>query len=342
MGGEATRATMLRLSMPHADPPTSRERPAVTVVVTTKDRREDLARLLPTVLAQTADCEVLVIDDASTDGTTELVRERFPEVRLERSERSLGCVVQRTRAAQLARGSIMVSLDDDAVLPSPHTVEQTLADFDHPRIGAVAIPFDDVRPPSEVPRQRPPDHDARWLSDTYIGTAHAVRRDVFLEVGGYRASIGHQVEELDFCLRMLARGYVVRTGRADPLRHLESPKRNFARLLTLTARNELLHGWHNVPLPYLPVRWAKVLVTCALLAIRWRQPRALARGVWLGFRDSYRLRSDRRPVPRSVYMVNHDLRKRGPLRLEDVAARLPEARPGGADYADRPDEPLRT
>ena len=297
--------------------------PDATVVVSTKDRRDDLARLLPTVLAQTADCEVLVVDDGSTDGTAEMVRRDFPGVRLERSERSLGYIVQRTRAAGLAHAPILVSLDDDAVLPSPHTVEQTLADFDHPRIGAVAIPFVDARPTGDVPLQRAPDREGRWLTSSYIGTAHAVRRDVFRHVGGYRASLIHQVEEPDFCLRMLAAGFVTRIGRAEPLLHLESPKRNFSKLLMLTARNELLKGWHNVPMPYLPVRWAKVLATCTLLAARWRQPRALLRGVWLGARDSYRLRAARDPVPRAVYSVDHDIRKRGPLRLEQVEARLP-------------------
>jgi glycosyltransferase involved in cell wall biosynthesis len=298
--------------------------PDATVVISTKDRRDDLARLLPTVLAQTADCEILVVDDGSTDGTSEMVRADFPGVRLERSERSLGYIVQRTRAAELARSPLIVSLDDDAVLPSPNTVEQTIADFDHPRIGAVAIPFTDRRPTGEVERQRAPDPEGRWLTASYIGTAHAVRRDLFLHVGGYRASLIHQVEEPDFCLRLLAAGFVTRIGRADPLIHLESPKRNFSRLLTLTARNELLKGWHNVPMPYLPVRWAKVLATCALLALKWRAPAALVHGTWLGLRDSYRLRSDRQPVPRSVYRVDHDIRKRAPLRLEDVEARLPE------------------
>jgi len=297
--------------------------PAASVVVTTKNRREDLARLLPSVLAQTADCEILVVDDGSTDRTAAMVREEFPGVRLERSEESQGYIVQRTRAAGLARAPIIVSLDDDALLPSPHTIAQTLADFDHPRIGAVAIPFVDVRPAGEFPMQRPPDPEGRWLTSTYVGTAHAVRRDVFLQVGGYRADLIHQVEEPDFCLRMLAEGYVTRLGRADPLLHLESPKRNVARLLTLTARNELLNGWHNVPMPYLPVRWAKVLATCAILAARWRAPRALLRGVGLGLRDSFRQPGSRQPLPRTVYMVNHDIRKRGPLRLEEVDARLP-------------------
>ncbi len=141
---------------------------------------DDLQRLLPTLLAQSADCEVLVVDDGSTDGTADMVRAEFPEVRLERSEQSLGYIVQRTRAAGLATAPVIVSVDDDAVLPSTRTVEQTLADFDHPRIGAVAIPFDDVRPDGEFERQRPPDREGRWVTAAYVGTAHAVRRDVFL------------------------------------------------------------------------------------------------------------------------------------------------------------------
>jgi GT2 family glycosyltransferase len=263
------------------------------------------------------------VDDGSTDGTAEMVREEFPEVTLERSEESLGYIVQRNRAAEIAGSEIIVSLDDDAVLPSAHTVEQTLADFDHARIGAVAIPFVDARPTGDVSLQRAPDADGRWLTASYIGTAHAVRREVFLRVGGYRPSLIHQVEELDFCLRMLAEGYVTRLGRADPLVHLESPQRNFSRLLTLTARNEWLNGWHNVPMPYLLVRWAKVAATCVLLAARWRQPGAIARGVWLGARYSVQHRDARNPVEREVYMVNHDIRKRGPLRLEQVVSRLP-------------------
>jgi glycosyltransferase involved in cell wall biosynthesis len=298
--------------------------PPATIVVTTKNRREELERLLPTLFAQSVACEVLVVDDGSTDGTAEMVRAQFPEARLERSERSLGLIVQRTRAAKLATAPVIVSVDDDAVLPSTRTVEQTLADFDHPRIGAVAIPFDDVRPYGELALQRPADGAGRWLSAAYVGTAHAVRREVFLAVGGYRASLMQQVEELDYCLRMLATGYVTRIGRADPLRHLESPKRDRSRVITQTVRNELLHGWHNVPMPYLPVRWAKVTVASVALGARARMPGPAARGLWRGFRDSLRLRADRDPVPRSVYLVDHDIRKRGPLRLEDVESRLPE------------------
>jgi len=297
--------------------------PHATVVVTTRNRCDELARLLPTLVDQTADAEILVVDDGSTDGTPELVRTHFPQVRLERSESPLGYIVQRTRAAQLARAPVIVSVDYDAVLPSPRTLEQTLADFDHPRIGSVAIPFVDVRPSGELLLQQAPEGPGRWLTSSYVGTAHAVRRDVFLAVGGYRAALIHQAEEPDFCLRMLAAGYVTRIGRADPLRHLMSEKRDFSRLVTQSTRNHLLHGAYNVPLPYLPVRVAKVALHSALLALRLREPAATARGMWLGVRDGWRQRAHRDPVLRSVYQLDHDIRMKGPLRLEDVEHRLP-------------------
>jgi glycosyltransferase involved in cell wall biosynthesis len=295
-----------------------------TVVITTKDRREDLREALPLIIAQTESVEVLVIDDGSSDGTTEMVRREFPSVRLERSEQSRGLVAQRTRAAAIASAPIVISVDDDARLVSPHTVEQTLRDFDHPRIGAVAIPFVDVRSTTAV-RQVAPDDEGRWVVPSFIGTAHALRRDVFLGLGGYRDELVQMAEEPEFCLRLLDAGYVTRLGRADKLHHLESPRRNTPRIVALGRRNDLLHAFWNVPMPYLPVRLAKVTLHSLLFAVRWRQPRAVLRGLRSGYRDGLRSWKRRRPVSRAGYRLDHDLRKRGPLRLEEIEGRLPAA-----------------
>jgi glycosyltransferase involved in cell wall biosynthesis len=297
--------------------------PRATVVITTKDRREELREALPLVLAQTEPVEVLVIDDGSSDGSADLVRRDFPQVRLERSERSLGLIAQRSRAAALASAPIVVSIDDDARLVSPRTVEQTVSDFDHPRIGAVAIPFVDVRTTTTV-RQVAPDAEGRWVAPSFIGTAHAVRRDVFLALGGYRDELVQMAEEPDFCLRLLDAGYVTRLGRADKLHHLESPKRDNPRIVALGRRNDLLHAFWNVPMPYFPVRLAKVTLHSLWFAAAWRQPRAVLRGLASGYRGGLR-RRERRPVSRATYRLDHDLRKRGPLRLEEVEGRLPPA-----------------
>jgi glycosyltransferase involved in cell wall biosynthesis len=295
-----------------------------TVVITTKNRKEDLREALRLVLAQTEGVEVLVLDDGSDDGSSEMVRTQFPQVRLERSESSLGLIAQRTRGAALASAPILISIDDDARLVSPHTVAQTLDDFDHARIGAVAIPFVDVRSTTTV-RQVAPRADGRWVVSSYIGTAHAVRRDVFLALGGYRAELVQMGEEPEFCLRMLDAGYVTRLGRADKLHHLESPKRNVPRIVALGRRNDLLHAFWNVPMPYLAVRLAKVTLHSLWFAIAWRQPRAVLRGLARGYREGVAAMGARRPVARSTYRLDHDIRKRGPLPLEHAEPRLPSA-----------------
>jgi GT2 family glycosyltransferase len=308
-----------------------RESPDASIVITTRNRRDDLRGAVATSLAQTARVEVLVMDDASTDGTAEMVERELPEARLVRSERPVGYIAQRNRAAELARAPILVSIDDDAELVSPRTVEQTLEDFDHPRIGAVAIPHVDRVPGGDVLRQSPPDRARRWVTPTYIGTAHAVRRSLFLHLGGYWIPFAHMCEEYDLCLRMLDAGYVVRVGRADELHHLRAP-RDEGPNLTRQMRNDLLTAWRNVPQPYLQVRLAKQVAGAALLSWRWRRPAAIARGLGLGLRDIRRMRVERSPVERTSYRLDHDLRRRGPLPFEEIEARLAAATPlGGLD-----------
>src|SRR5262249_26091946 len=135
---------------------------------------------------------------------------------------------------------------------SSRTVEHTLGEFDDHFVGAVAIPYIE---PNKANRllQRAPTSDRIWVIDSYVGTAHAVRRDLFLELGGYREHLVHQGEEMDFCLRMLAKGFVVRLGDGDMIVHHESPKRDLRRMDYYGRRNDILFAWHNVPFLRLPL-----------------------------------------------------------------------------------------
>src|SRR5688572_6292684 len=139
---------------------------AATILITTRNRKEDLRVAVASALRQTAPIEVLVIDDGSTDGTSELVRTEFPTVRLHREDESRGLIVQRNRGARMASAPIVISIDDDAEFPSQETVAETLQEFDHPRIGAVAIPYINVREDSIV-RARAPDTTQTWVLEGY-------------------------------------------------------------------------------------------------------------------------------------------------------------------------------
>jgi glycosyltransferase involved in cell wall biosynthesis len=114
--------------------------PRVTVAVAVKDRRAQMLRCLEAILGQDYDdYEVLVLDNGSTDGTPEAVRERGQgagvDVRVESVTGSLGRV--RNRAGELARGELLAFTDSDC-LPTPAWLRAAVAPFDgSPRLGIV-------------------------------------------------------------------------------------------------------------------------------------------------------------------------------------------------------------
>jgi glycosyltransferase involved in cell wall biosynthesis len=302
------------------------ESPKASVVITTKNRKEDLARATASALEQTGRPEVLIIDDGSTDGTAEMIKRRFPTVCLHRSEVSMGLIVQRNRAARLATTPFLVSIDDDAIFSSPGVVETTLGEFSHPRVGAVAIPFVDVNRSSEV-HQKAPSAKGIYATYSYIGTAHALRRDLFLALSGYRETLFHQGEEEDYCIRLLEAGYITRCGNSDPVHHYESPRRSWARMDYYGARNKVLYAWHNVPLPYLPGHLAVATAKALGHSLSPNRFCIRLRGVLAAFVLFGANRSARRAVSRSAYRLSRSLKRSGGLPLQRIEPLLPEVKP---------------
>ena len=103
--------------------------PRVVAVVVTYNRRDLLTEALSAVLAQSrAPDAVLVIDNASTDGTTEMVRARFPSVRLATARRNTGGAggFAYGLALALADAADLVWLMDDDTVPEPGALRAML------------------------------------------------------------------------------------------------------------------------------------------------------------------------------------------------------------------------
>ncbi len=85
--------------------------------------------------------EVIVVDDASTDGTTSMIRNEFPEVRVLRSEVSRGFEAL-PEAIRMARGEFVFQLDDDAY-PAEGAVQRVIEHFEErgAALGLIALPF---------------------------------------------------------------------------------------------------------------------------------------------------------------------------------------------------------
>lgn len=290
-----------------------------SVIIATKNRKDELRQALRSAVDQTARAEVIVVDDGSTDGTSEMVSAEFPEARLIRHQDSRGYIVRRNEGARLATGEIVFSIDDDAEFSTPKVIEQALGDFDDPRIGVVAMPYVEPKKTLKL-MQVPPDAVGTWITGTFIGTAHALRRELFLALGGYREALVHQGEEGDLSIRLLETGHVVRLGRSDAIVHWESPKRDFRRMDFFGTRNSIFFQWQNAPFGAL----LPGLMVTTLNCLRWTLNPARVgvriQGLWAGYRMCGQIA--RRPVRAGVYRLWRHLRKTEPMRLADVVREL--------------------
>jgi len=89
-----------------------------SVVIPTYNRKESLRRCLAAVTNQGyPDYEVIVVDDASTDGTGEMVQREFPHVRYFRQEANHGPAAARNVGIREASGDVVAFTDDDCLPP---------------------------------------------------------------------------------------------------------------------------------------------------------------------------------------------------------------------------------
>lgn len=285
----------------------------LTVAITTYNRKDELGECLEKVLAQDYPCEILVIDDASSDGTAEFVRSAYPRIRVERSEENLGLIGQRTRSAHLASGDIIMWIDDDILIDAPGTLKQLVAAFDRSEIAAVTVPSIDIlRDPNRI-HQQPPNSQELFITAVYRGGAVAFRRAIFNSLGGYDALLYRQGEEMDLALRVYDAGYVIAMADLPPLLHLESPNRVRRQVFYFHARNGMLFCWWRVPWRSLPLY---LVVRSFHLLKRGRQLGFFSTGLWgllsgtlMGLNTLHR----RKAAAPSVFKRFEELRRMGPI-----------------------------
>jgi glycosyltransferase involved in cell wall biosynthesis len=277
---------------------------AVTVLVTTRNRRDDLARALRSVLDQSVPCEIVVVDDGSTDDTAEFVRKEFPTARLFSHREGLGPIVRRNEGVESACGEIVVLLDDDARLGAPTTLAEIVAGFREggPEIGAIALPTSDD--PVDV---RAADDDI-YVTGLFRAGMVAFRRAAYLDAGGFRELLRIAGEERDLALRLLDRGYHIRAGRLSvPLQHRQSATRDLRERDRFGRRNDLLIGWLAVPAVSLPGYFARMLGHAVFVAVRTRRPVLAVQGIVDGVRACIAHRGLRAPVTRRTYRLSRVL-----------------------------------
>ncbi|MEX1027718.1 MAG: glycosyltransferase [Candidatus Paceibacterota bacterium] len=285
----------------------------ISIVISTRNRCDDVVVALESCLAQNyPDFEVLLYDDASTDGTVDVVRQQFPEVKLLASDTRRGYLVWRNSGFRDATGDIVISIDDDAYFTDRGTLARVAELFRiFPEAGAFALPY--VEPACDSKSRCTSAVPSGAAVRSYTGCAHAIRRELALKVGGYPEFLVHQGEERHLCLRLLAAGYATLMADTSPIVHLFSPKRDRGRVDYYGYRNTLLFTWLVTPRQYVLPRL--LIDSAQLMKYRFQLrtvPRRL-RAISAGWFAIWKYRHHRNPVSRPTYLAFRSYPSHGPL-----------------------------
>jgi GT2 family glycosyltransferase len=113
-------------------------RDLVSVVVVNYNKKKQLYSCLESVLNQTyPDIEVILIDNFSSDGSVDMVKENFPEVRILRNKENMFLAKPYNQGIRESKSDIILCMNNDVVLDKDYIKEALVAfDKDH-RIGSV-------------------------------------------------------------------------------------------------------------------------------------------------------------------------------------------------------------
>jgi glycosyltransferase involved in cell wall biosynthesis len=160
----------------------------VSVMIGVYNGARYLGEAIDSVLAQTRPCELIVVDDGSTDGSGAIADAYGPPVRSISQERG-GMAASRNRAVREATGDFFTFLDADDRFP-PDKIERQLAVFDAtPGLDIVYGHVTEFLSPDLDQEARAllrqPAHDLPWPTPNLM----LIRREAFFRVGPFSTDL---------------------------------------------------------------------------------------------------------------------------------------------------------
>ena len=273
--------------------------PLVSVCIANYNGMNVIDACIASVLAQNCgfSVEIIVHDDASTDGSAQYVRDHYPQATLLESTENVGFCVANNRMAAASTGKHLLLLNNDAELypdalcmldNAAHNCDQpsilTLPQFNFYTgelidIGSLLDPF--LNP---IPNNDPQRNEVGYV----IGACLWVPKPLWLELGGFPEWFDSIGEDLYLCCRARLAGHPVRAIGLSGYRHRAGASfgggkvqqgrlSTTARRRALSERNKTFVMLLTFPLPMLlillPLHFASLFLEGVLLALikrSWR------------------------------------------------------------------------
>jgi GT2 family glycosyltransferase len=178
--------------------------PTVSIVFLVYNRRDQLRTSL-IAMTEGSDypaelVDVIVVDNASDDGSAAMVEREFPSVRVVRRESNCG-VSGWNDGFRLARGDWVLALDDDCYLP-PDGLRRAVGAGQERSADLVSFKVESTEDPGVVFTD-----NYRTGLFTFWGCAVLMRRDVVEDLRGYDPEIFVWANELEFMVRFFDHGF---------------------------------------------------------------------------------------------------------------------------------------
>ena len=192
----------------------------VTVIIVTYNSAATIRECLSSVGSQSGvEFEIIVVDNASTDGTPDLLREAGARIRLLANQENIGFGRANNQAFAISKGRYIYLINPDAQLTQTGALAALCAAFeqhlDWGMAGTRVLSADgreQSKPANSYPGQKRARRDLSKLPGTIawvVGASMFFRRKPYEELGGFDPDFFLYSEETDLCLRLRQKGYVI-------------------------------------------------------------------------------------------------------------------------------------
>jgi GT2 family glycosyltransferase len=234
--------------------------PPVSVVIINYNKKDVLRQCIASAIElDWPDLEFIVVDNASPDGSADMVEAEFGSaVRLVR-RRANSPTAARNQGFLLARGEFILSLDNDILLPDKSVIRKGVALFSQfPNVGLLAFKVGSVDNPNEplpehwwYPAPLETGKNRFFYTDLFSEGAVLIRSEAIRASGGYDENFFQAWEDVDLALRLIRDDFNVLF--CPSLACAEIEVRGFlhsrpTRINYLALRNRLWTIWKHYPL----------------------------------------------------------------------------------------------